>query len=165
MKRLAQNGISSNLSDQRDMALHHSKATGELKTTVCQWEQKPTASKTWSSIKTFISTEYVRENKQNDLTAKQFLANAIQEQTEATEEPIATLTLARTQQMENLVKSTTEAMKEMMQLLKENRNSNINVTNEEKNKRQEKRKKYNNAPICKHCGKNTHQKLKMNVEN
>jgi hypothetical protein len=48
--------------------------------------------------------------------------------------------------MENLVRSTTEAMKEMIQLLKENKYSNTNVTNEEKNK-------YNNAPICKHCGK------------
>jgi hypothetical protein len=56
--------------------------------------------------------------------------------------------------MENLVRSTTEAMKEMMLLLKENKNFNINVTNKEKNKkRQERHKKYNVAPICKHCGK------------
>ena len=44
----------------------------------------------------------------------------------------ATNTEAHTQQMENLVRSTTEAIKEMMLLLKENKNSNINVTNEEK---------------------------------
>jgi hypothetical protein len=106
-----------------------------------------------SSIKTFISTECAKENTQNKLTAKQFSADAIQEQAEAMEELIATLTEAYTQQVENLVRFTTEAMKEMMQLLKENKNSNINVMNEEKNKkRQEKQKKYNNAPICKHCG-------------
>jgi hypothetical protein len=41
--------------------------------------------------------------------------------------------------MENLVRSTSEAMKEMMLLLKENKNSNINATKEETNKkRQEK---------------------------
>jgi hypothetical protein len=74
--------------------------------------------------------EYARENRQNKLTAKQFLANAIQEQAEAMEELIATLTEAHTQHMENLVRSTTEATKEMMLLLKGNKNSNITVTNE-----------------------------------
>jgi hypothetical protein len=136
------------------MALYHLKATGEFDTAVRKWEQKPTASRTLPNIKTFLSMEYARENRQNKLTAKQFSANAIQEQAEATEELIATLMEAHTQQMENLVRSTTEAMKEMMLLLKENKNSNINVTNEEKNKkRQEKQKKYNDATICKHCGK------------
>jgi hypothetical protein len=79
---------------------------------------------------------------------KQFSANAIQEHAEAMEELITTLTEAHTQQMETLVKSTTEAMKEMMFLLKENKNSNINATNEEKNrKRQEKWNRCNDAPI------------------
>jgi hypothetical protein len=136
------------------MALYHLKATGEFDAAVCDWEQKPTGSKMWSSIKTFISMEYARENKENKLIMKQFSANAIQEQAEAMEELIATPTEAHTRQMENLVRSTTKAMKEMMQLLEENKNSNINVTNEEKNnKRQEKQKKCNNALICKHCGK------------
>ncbi len=95
-----------------------------------------------------------KENKQNKLTAKKFLANAIQEQAEATEELIATLMEAHARQMETLVRSTTEVIKEMLFLLKENKNFNINETNEEKNKkRQEKRKRYNDAPICKHCGK------------
>jgi hypothetical protein len=79
---------------------------------------KPTASKTWPNIKTFISTEYAKENKENKLTAKKFSANAIQEQAEATEELVATLTEAHTQQMENLARSTAEAMKGMMLLLK-----------------------------------------------
>ena len=136
------------------MALYHLKATGEFDAAVCEWEQKPTASKTWSNIKTFITMEHANENKLNKLMAKQFSANAIQEQAEATEELIATLTEAHTRQMENLVRSTSEAMKEMMLLLKENKNSNINATKEETNKkRQEKRKRYNDAPICKHCGK------------
>jgi hypothetical protein len=54
------------------MALYHLKATGEFDAAVCKWEQKPTASKTWPNIKTFISMEYARENRQNKLTAKQF---------------------------------------------------------------------------------------------
>jgi hypothetical protein len=96
MKSLAQNEINSDLDEQRDMALYHLKTTGEFDATVCEWEQKPTASKTWSNIKTFISMEYAKENKQNKLTAKQFSANAIQEQAEATEELIATLMEAHT---------------------------------------------------------------------
>jgi hypothetical protein len=43
--------------------------------------------------------------------------------------------------MENLVRSTTEAMKEMMLLLKENKNSNINATNEVKNKKRQGKQK------------------------
>ncbi len=83
--------------------------------------------------------EYAKENKQNKLTAKQLSANAIQEQAETTEELISTLMEAHTWQMENLVRSTSEAMKEMMLLLKENENYNINATKEETNKkRQEK---------------------------
>jgi hypothetical protein len=72
----------------------------------------------WANIKKFISAEYARKNKQNKLTAKQFKANAMEEQTEATEELIATLTENHTCQMEALIKSTMEAMKEMIQLVK-----------------------------------------------
>ena len=68
--------------------------------------------------------------------------------------------------MENLVRSTTEAMKEMMLLLKENKNSNINVTNKEKSKRDKKNKRntmlHQSASIV---ARNIHQKLKMNNEN
>ncbi len=120
------------------MAMCHLKATGEFDASVCNWEQEPIASETWPNIKFFISMEYARENRQNKSTAKQFSANAIQEQAEAMEELIAPLTEAHTRQMENLDRSTTEAMKEMMLLLKQ-KTSNINVMNEEKNKkRQEK---------------------------
>jgi hypothetical protein len=85
---------------------------------VREWEAKPTAQKTWANIKTFISTEYSKANKQNKLTAIQFRVNALEEQAEATEELIAQLTEAHTHQMETLIKSTTEAMKEMLSLVK-----------------------------------------------
>jgi hypothetical protein len=63
--------------------------------------------------------EYARENKQNKLTAKQYKANAMEEQAEATEELIANLTESHTSQMETIfIMSTTEAMKEMMALVK-----------------------------------------------
>ena len=90
------------------------------------------------------------------LTAKQFKANAIDEQAKATEELIAALTEAHTKHIETLIKSTTETIKEMMLLIKDNKNPTnpTKLTDEEKKKkRDEKRKKYNDAPICKHCGK------------
>jgi hypothetical protein len=105
----------------------------------------------WLNIKIFISTEYAKENKQNKLTAKHFKANALQEQAKAMEELIAMLMDAHTKQMENLVKTTAEAMKEMMLLIKENKTPNVSTTDTEKKKiRGEKQKKYNEAPVCKH---------------
>ncbi len=158
MKGLLRNGITSDLNERRDITLFHLKTTGEFDTAVREWEAKPAADKMWANIKTFISTdtEYAKENKQNKLTAKQFKANAIDEQAEATEELIAALTEAHTKQMETLIKSTTDAMKEMMSLLKDNKNTNNSTKltdDEKKKKRDEKRKKYNDASICKHCGK------------
>ena len=158
MKGHIQNGITSDPNERRDIALFYLKSTGEFDAAVREWEARPAADKTWANIKTFISTEYAKENKQNKLTAKQFKANAIDEQAEATKELITALTEAHTKQMETLIKSTTETVKEMMLLLKENKNpTNLtNQTDEEKKKKKKKdkkRKKYNDAPICKHCGK------------
>jgi hypothetical protein len=156
MKGLTQAGINSDLNERRDIALYYLKVAGKFNATVGEWEARPTASKTWANIKTFISAEYAKENKQNKHSAKHFKANAIQGQAEATEELIAALTKNHSQQMESLIKSKTNAMKEMMLLLKENKHPNPtnNQTSEEKKKkRDKKRQKYNNAPICKYCRK------------
>jgi hypothetical protein len=136
------------------MALYHLKASGEFDAAVQEWENRPAGQKTWQNIKTFISAEYAKENKQNKLTAKNFKANMIEEQAEGTEELIATLTEKHTQQMESVIKSTTEAMKEMMALIKnEKKEPNNQLKDEKKKKREEKCKKYNDAPVCKNCGK------------
>jgi len=153
MKGLLRNGITSDLNERRDIALFQFKATGEFDPAVREWEAKPAAQKTWANIKTFISTEYAKENKQNKLSAKHFKANAIQEQAEATEELINNLTEAHTRQMETLIKTTTEAMKEMMLLLKENKTPENKATEEKKKKRDKKKKKFKDAPVCKNCGK------------
>jgi hypothetical protein len=146
------------------MALYYLKSSGEFDAVVLEWELKPTAVKTWSNIKTFISAEYAQENNQNKLTTKQFRANAMEEQAEATEELIATITKHHTQQMETLRKSTTEAMKEMMLLTKNKNktpeNSNNTTKMERQKKHNEKRKKYNATPICKHFGRKHPSKKK-----
>ena len=78
----------------------------------------------------------------------------IEEQAEATEELIAALTEKHTQQMETLIKSTTEAMKEMMSLIKNEKKEPGKQSDEEKKKKREERnKRYNDAPVCKNCGK------------
>ncbi len=118
IKGLTRAGIVSDLNERRDMALYYLKASGEFDATVRKWEQKPSASKTWTNIKSFIATEYARENKQNKLTTKQYKANAMEEQAEATEELIANLTESHMRRMETFIKSTTEALKEMMALVK-----------------------------------------------
>ena len=70
------------------------------------------------------------------------------------EELIATLTENHTRQMEMLIKSTTDTMKEMISLIKsKSKAPNRATNNEKKKKHQEKRKKYKDAPICKHCGR------------
>ena len=157
IKALTRAGITSDMNERRNMALYYLKASGEFEAAVREWENKPAAEKTWTNVKTFIATEYARENKQSKLTAKQFKTNLIQEQAEATEELIATLTENHTRQMETLIKSTTDAMREMMQLIKSNSTTPTNPTKlsdeERKKRREDRRKRYIEAPVCTHCGK------------
>jgi hypothetical protein len=70
IQRLTRTGINSNLNERRDMALYYLKASGEFDAAVREWEQCPSGQKTWQNIKTFISAEHAKENKQNKLTAK-----------------------------------------------------------------------------------------------
>jgi hypothetical protein len=92
VKTLTRANITTDMNQLQDMALYHFKASGEFNAGVCEWENKAAADKMWTNIKTFISAEYACKNKQNKLTAKQFKANAMEEQAETTEELIAALT-------------------------------------------------------------------------
>jgi hypothetical protein len=154
IQRLTQAGITSDLNKCCDMALYFSKASGEFNAAIREWEQRPAGQKTWQNIKTFISAEYAKENKQHKLTAKNFKANMIEEQGEATEELIAALTKNQMRQIETLIKSTTKAIKEMMSLIKNDQKApNSQPNNGRKKRQEEKRRRYNHAPICKHCGR------------
>jgi hypothetical protein len=137
VKALTRANTTSDMNQLQDMALYHLKASGEFDAVVHKWEDKAAADKMWANIKMFSSAEYACKNKQNKLTAKQFKANAMEEQAEATEELIATLTENHTCQMETLIKSTMDAMKEMMQLIKNQATTPTNptkISNEEKKK-------------------------------
>jgi len=124
MEQLQRAGITSDLNERRGMALFYLKATGEYDPAVCEWENKTAANKTWAIIKVFISNEFAKENKQTKVTAKQFKANLIKEQAEITEELINNLKQARTKQIEILMQSNMEAIKEMMTLVKANKKNN-----------------------------------------
>ncbi len=151
---LTRAGIYSDLNERRDMALYSLKALGEFDAAIRDWENRSAGQKTWQNIKTFILAEYAKENKQNKLTAKNFKANMIEEQAKVTEELIAALTEKHTQQMETLIESTTDAMKEIMSLIKINKKEQSGQSNDDKKKKQEeRRKKYNNASVWKHCDK------------
>ena len=155
MQGLTRAKINSDLNERRDMVLYYLKASGEFDAAVREWESRSVGQKTWQNIKTFISAEHAKENKQNKLTVKSFKVNMIDEQAEATEELFAALTEKHSQQMETLIKSTTDAMKEMMSLIKNKKKEPSGQSNDEKKKkREERRKKYNDARVCKHsCSK------------
>jgi hypothetical protein len=100
MKGITSYKIMSDLNEPRDTVLYYLKAASEFDAACREWEAKSAANKTWQNIKTFISAKYAKENKQNKLTAKHFKANMIEEQAEATEELIATLTETHSCQIE-----------------------------------------------------------------
>jgi hypothetical protein len=83
----------------------------------------------------------------------------MEEQAEAMEELIAALTENHTRQIEMLIKSTMDTMKEMMQLVKNQATTQTNPTptkvsyEEKKKRRDEKQKRYYETPVCTHCGR------------
>ncbi len=159
VKALTRANINTDMNQLHDMALYHFKASEEFDAAVHEWENKAAADKTWTKIKLFISAEYAHENKQNKLTAKQFKANAMEEQVEGAEELITALTENHTCQIEMLIKSTTDAMKLMMQMVKNQATTQTNPTptkvlyEEKKIRCNEKQKRYYETPVCIHCGR------------
>jgi hypothetical protein len=113
MKQLTHAGMPLDLKETTDTALYYLKSTGEFDAAVHEWKAKSAATKTWQNIKSFMSAEYAKENKQSKLTAKQLRANAVKEQADTTEELIANLTETRTCQNKSLIRANTKAMKEM----------------------------------------------------
>jgi hypothetical protein len=160
MEQLQRAGINSDLNERRDKALFYLKNTGEYDPAVREWENKAAATKTYSKTFISISSEYAKENKQIKATAKQFKANLIKETAEATEELINNRTEVHTKQIEILMKANMEVMKEMMALVKKDTNNkNQDKGDSEKTKadkkkaREEHRIRYDEATICKHCGR------------
>jgi hypothetical protein len=79
-----------------------------------------------------------RKTNNNKLTAKNFKANMIEEQAKDMEELITALAEKHTQQMEALIKSTMDAMKEMMSLIKNEKKESKGQTSKEKRRSERK---------------------------
>jgi hypothetical protein len=112
------------------------------------------------------SAEYMKENKQNKLIAKHLKVNIIvQEQAGAMEKVIATSTETHFHRMETLIKSTMNAMKEMILLIKNNKHptNSISQTNKTKKKKRDKKCKKKMHQSASTVARNIHQKTKMNA--
>jgi hypothetical protein len=169
MRGLTRAGINSDPNELRDMALFYLKITGKFDAAIHEWEAKPLADKTWANIKSFISTKYAKGNKQTKLKGKQFKANTMEEQAKATKEHINALTENHMCQMETLIRSTTEAMKEMMTLVKIGNTNSTNANNrtdEKKTYRQEKTRKKSETHLYANIAtENTQINWKLNAGN
>ena len=130
--------------------------SGSFNAAVCEWEQKPESEKTWENIKVFISEEFCKAQKRGGLTAKQARfgsANALQNAiTDVTKDQV------------NLASNVVDALKEM-KLTITALQKKINQTaasptatptetgtgKTHAERRAERRKHFQDAPICKHC--------------
>ena len=115
-----------------------------------------------------MTEEYAKSNKHEAITAKKAgYANALKEQAEVTEELIANITHSHSQQIEALVKATTESMKEMIALLKSQESKKEekqggHTKSDRQKKKEEKQRKWREAKPCVHCG-NKHPSKEDNL--
>jgi hypothetical protein len=90
----------------------------------------------------------------------------MQEQAKAIEELIAALTDTHTLQMETLIKSAMDTRKEMMLLIKENKNPTTPTNKQMKRRKRRGTKKVKNTMTCQsvsNVARNNYQRIKMNA--
>ena len=161
MQGLTRAGINSDLNECWDMALYYFKASGEFDAAVREWERKPrTSEKTWDNIKVFINDEFCKVNKSGGLTAKQAgygSANAAQAITDISEDHANFAT-----NVVDVLKEVTQALAELQKVQKANHQpanpnaaapSNTQASGGKTwaERRAERKKRFDDAPICKHC--------------
>lgn len=146
--------IHTDMTEKMMTVLAAASGSGLFNAAIREWEQKPEREKTWDNIKVFISEEYCKAQKRGELTAKQAgfgSANAMQEAiTDVTKDQA------------NLATNVVEALKEMKQTIAElqkkvnaatpsptTKSADTGKTYAEK--RAERKKRFQDAPICKHC--------------
>jgi hypothetical protein len=134
--------------------------TGHFDAAVREWERKPTSEKTWDNIKVFINDEFCKANKSGGLTAKQAgygSANAAQQAITDISEDHA-----------NFATNVVDVLKEVTQLAELQKVQKANHQPANPNaaapsntqasggktwaeRRAERKKRFDDAPICKHC--------------
>jgi hypothetical protein len=102
--------------DERAMMLKALKCfrdAGDYDAPIQEWEARPPAAQTYPNLKTMMSLEYSKLNRQDATTARatgHASANAVEEFAQATEELVAELTEKHSKQIETLIKANNEAM-------------------------------------------------------
>ena len=147
------------------------KDTGDYDAAVREWEAKAEADKTWTNVKTMITSEYSKYQRQHSTTAKSLgygSANALEDYAAITEEVVAALTedhardmKAQMQRMEALAKAMTEVMANVKAQLPTTAGGTAGSagsatgTTQKKTERQKKhdeyREKLKTAIACTHC--------------
>jgi hypothetical protein len=153
--------IATDMTERMMAVLDSMTESGNFNAAVREWEQKPDGEKTWENIKVFTCEEYTKAQKRGVITARQAgfgSANAMRE-------AITDIT----KDQANLATNVVDALKEMKLTIAElqkkvdqkgtttsSESSESTVTGKSKSayyaeKRAERRKKMEAAPICKHC--------------
>jgi hypothetical protein len=150
--------ILTNMTKQMMAVLTALTDSGCFNATVREWEQKPECEKTWENIKVFVCEEYTKAMKRGALTAKQAGFGSIN----AMQDAITDVT----KDQANLATNVVDALKEMkltiaklqkkVDLAAKPTASNSDSPSGERKayfaeKRAERRQKFRDAPICKHC--------------
>jgi hypothetical protein len=148
--------ITTDLTERTLAVLDAMTESGNFNAAVREWEQRPDWEKTWDKIKIFACEEYTKAQKRGALTARQTgfgSANAIQEAiTDVTKDQA------------NLATNVVDALKEMKLTIAElqkkvdqkpattpNNSTEAGKSSSFAERRAERRKRMQEAPICKHC--------------
>lgn len=143
-------------------ALKCFKDAGDYDAPIREWEARPAATQTYSNLKTMMSTEYSKLNRQDSTTARatgHASANAVEELAQATEELVAELTEKHSKQIEALIKANNEAMAKLTAALLDNKTQATAAppartpTAAQTTKQQRWAEKCKNATTCPHCSK------------
>ena len=157
--------------DERAMmlkALKCFKDAGDYDAPIREWEARPPAAQTYPNLKTMMSIEYSKLNRQDSVTARatgHASANAVEEYAQATEELVAELTEKNAKQIEALIKANNDAMAKLTAALLDNKTpangaatpkptaATPTTTGTQSAKAQRWAEKCRNATTCPHCSK------------
>ena len=147
-------------------ALKCFKDAGDYDAPIREWEARPLAAQTYPNLKTMMSVEYSKLNRQDAVTARatgHASANAVEEFAKATEELVAELTEKHAKQIEALIKANNEAMAKLTATLTEQKTSattpkpatatTSTPNGAQSTKAQRWAEKCRNATTCLHCSK------------
>jgi len=149
--------------DERAMmlkALKCFKDAGDYDAPIREWEARPAASQTYANLKTMMSMEFSKLNRQEATSARangHASVNAVEEFAQATEELVAELTEKHSKQIEALVKSNNDAIAKLtaalLSLQTPTNPAPVPKTTGKTSKQQLWAEKCRNATICPHCNK------------